>query len=149
MNNSIRAIAAALASMTLSAGLANAKVPEEEVAKLGVDLHPFGAEKAGNADGQQMLFAIWEPPVTIAASVLPRPAGTQGTAPASKMRPARTDKDQRLQANRWAKRTMLGSLAVSMALALQGAKRGHALTGLVFLHALGLHLWVHRRTILK
>ena len=43
MNNSIRAIAAALASMTLSAGLANAKVPEEEVAKLGVDLHPFGA----------------------------------------------------------------------------------------------------------
>lgn len=51
MNNSIRAIAAALASMTLSAGLANAKVPEEEVAKLGVDLHPFGAEKAGNADG--------------------------------------------------------------------------------------------------
>lgn len=86
---------------------------------------------------------------TIAASVLPRPAGTQGTAPASKMRPARTDKDQRLKANRWAKRTMLGSLAVSMALALQGAKRGHALTGLVFLHALGLHLWVHRRNILK
>ena len=38
MNNSIRAIAAALASMTLSAGLANAKVPEEEVAKLGVEI---------------------------------------------------------------------------------------------------------------
>lgn len=52
-------------------------------------------------------------------------------------------------ANRWAKRVMLGSLALSMLLALRGAKRGHALTGLVFLHALGLHLWVHRRGLLK
>lgn len=52
-------------------------------------------------------------------------------------------------ANRWAKRVMLGSLALSMLLALRGAKRGHALTGLVFLHALGLHLWVHRRGVLK
>lgn len=51
--------------------------------------------------------------------------------------------------NRWAKRAMLGTLAVSMLLALQGAKRGHALTGVLFLHALGLHLWVHRRNLLK
>lgn len=81
---------------------------------------------------------------TIAASVLPRTT----TTPAHPRAP-HLGKNQRLQANRWAKRTMLGSLAVSMALALQGAKRGHALTGLVFLHALGLHLWVHRRNLLK
>lgn len=86
---------------------------------------------------------------TIAASVLPRAAAAKPPASPPQNRSARTGKDQRLQANRWAKRTMLGSLAVSMALALQGAKRGHAMTGLVFLHALGLHLWVHRRNILK
>ncbi len=56
---------------------------------------------------------------------------------------------RRQQANRWAKRTMLGSLALSMLLAAQGAKRWHTLTGVLFLHALGMHLWVHRRHLLK
>ncbi len=86
---------------------------------------------------------------SIAASVLPRPnPATPGAA--RKSHPAALlDKKQRLVANRWAKRSMLGSLALSLLLAAQGAKRGHTLTGLLFLHALGLHLWVHRRNLLK
>ncbi|MDD3529660.1 MAG: hypothetical protein PHS77_07255 [Gallionellaceae bacterium] len=51
--------------------------------------------------------------------------------------------------NTMSKRTMLASLAASMLLAAVGAKRGHIWTGLVFLHALGAHLWVYRRTLLK
>lgn len=91
---------------------------------------------------------------TVAATVLPRKAAVP-PAPSAAQRPQHPargllqGKERRLQANRWAKRTMLGSLAVSMLLAAQGAKRGHALTGLLFLHALGLHLWVHRRNLLK
>ena len=65
-----------------------------------------------------------------------------------KMRPS-MGQSRRQQANRWAKRTMLGSLALSMLLAAQGAKRWHTLTGILFLHALGMHLWVHRRHLLK
>lgn len=95
---------------------------------------------------------------TVAAAVLPRKAAVASPVPSAAQRPQRPQhpargllqgKERRLQANRWAKRTMLGSLAVSMLLAAQGAKRGHALTGLLFLHALGLHLWVHRRNLLK
>lgn len=91
---------------------------------------------------------------TVAATVLPRKAEAPPvtSAPQRPQHPARgllQGKERRLQANRWAKRAMLGSLAVSMLLAAQGAKRGHALTGLLFLHALGLHLWVHWRNLLK
>jgi hypothetical protein len=49
---------AGLASVLLAAGLAHAKVSEEEAAKLGTELHPFGAEIAGNADGS---IPKWEP----------------------------------------------------------------------------------------
>ncbi len=42
---------AGLVSMLLSAGLANARVSEEEAARLGADLAPFGAEVAGNEEG--------------------------------------------------------------------------------------------------
>lgn len=55
----------------------------------------------------------------------------------------------RVRVNRWAKRGMLLSLAISLLLAAAGNKRWHALTGGIFLHALGLHLWVHRRHLLK
>jgi len=55
----------------------------------------------------------------------------------------------RVKANRWAKRAMLVSLAVSLSLVAAGAKRWHALTGVLFLHALAAHLWVHRRRLLK
>ena len=44
-------VAGVLASALLSAGYAGAKVSEEEAARLGKDLTPFGAEVAGNADG--------------------------------------------------------------------------------------------------
>lgn len=91
---------------------------------------------------------------TVAASVLPRkaaapPVPSAAQRPQHPARGLRQGKERRLRANRWAKRAMLGSLAVSMLLAAQGAKRGHALTGLLFLHALGLHLWVHRQNLLK
>lgn len=55
----------------------------------------------------------------------------------------------RVKANRWAKRGMLASLGVSLALAAAGAKRWHALTGMMFLHALAVHLWAHRRHLLR
>ncbi len=51
--------------------------------------------------------------------------------------------------NRLAKRGMLASLALSMLLATTGAKKWHALTGVFFLHALGVHLWIYRHRILK
>ena len=73
----------------------------------------------------------------------PRPAKAAVTGPARRprMTPAR--------ANRIAKPVMLASLAVSLALAAAGAKRAHILTGIGFLHALGVHLWVQRRNLLK
>jgi len=55
----------------------------------------------------------------------------------------------RVKTNRWAKRGMLASLTVSLLLAATGAKRWHALTGVLFLHALAVHLWAHRRYVLK
>ena len=52
-------IVIALAAVTLTAGLAQAKVSEEEAARLdGKDLTPFGAEVAGNADGS---IPAWNP----------------------------------------------------------------------------------------
>ncbi len=44
-------VAGALASLLFAAGLASAKVSEEEAARLGVDLTPLGGEMAGNEDG--------------------------------------------------------------------------------------------------
>jgi len=46
-----RLAATALAGALLAAAAAQAKVPEEEAARLGKDLTPFGGEVAGNADG--------------------------------------------------------------------------------------------------
>lgn len=56
---------------------------------------------------------------------------------------------RRVRANRMAKRGMLVSLAISMLLAAAGNKRWHALSGVMFLHALAVHLWVHRHHVLK
>lgn len=71
--------------------------------------------------------------------------GAGETVPQSRHR----DGTSRVRANRWAKRGMLSSLAVSLLLAAAGTKRWHALTGVLFLHALAAHLWVHRRHILR
>ena len=58
MHHSKRPIAAGLVSVLLAAGIAQAKVSEQEAARLGSELHPFGAEIAGNADGS---IPAWEP----------------------------------------------------------------------------------------
>lgn len=55
----------------------------------------------------------------------------------------------RIRANRHAKRGMLASLAASLLLAGMGRSRWHALTGVFFLHTLAVHLWVHRRHLLR
>lgn len=55
----------------------------------------------------------------------------------------------RVRANRLAKRAMLATLAASLLLAALGAKRWHIWTGIAFLHALGVHLWVHRRNLVR
>ena len=50
--------AAALLLAALGSGLVQAKVSEEEAARLGKDLNPFGGEIAGNADGS---IPEWNP----------------------------------------------------------------------------------------
>lgn len=53
------------------------------------------------------------------------------------------------RANQMAKRGMLVSLTASMILSAVGPKKWHIWTGIAFLHALGVHLWVHRHSLLK
>ena len=48
-------LSTALTVGLLGSGLAYAKVSPEEAARLGQDLTPMGAEKAGNADGSLMM----------------------------------------------------------------------------------------------
>ncbi len=55
----------------------------------------------------------------------------------------------RVRANRHAKRGMLASLAASLLLAGAGLKRWHALSGGLFAASLAVHLWVHRRQVLR
>ncbi|ATE61081.1 HMA2 domain-containing protein [Thauera sinica] len=55
----------------------------------------------------------------------------------------------RVQVNRYAKMGMIGSLATSLALAATGQKRGHAVSGAIFVACLGVHLGVHRRHLLR
>ena len=59
MNYLKRSIVVGVASALLTAGLASAKVSEEEAARLdGKDLTPLGGEVAGNADGS---IPAWNP----------------------------------------------------------------------------------------
>ncbi|HRP98130.1 MAG TPA: hypothetical protein PL143_17980, partial [Rhodocyclaceae bacterium] len=55
----------------------------------------------------------------------------------------------RVRVNRVARRGMLVSLAASMLLAALGRKRWHTVTGIVFLKFLAMHLWVHRRHLVR
>lgn len=82
------------------------------------------------------------------AALLPPPA-TPATPAVVQTPRASLTRTQTLRANRLAKRGMLASLAASMALAAVGAKRAHIWTGVAFLHALGVHLWVYRRSLLR
>lgn len=55
----------------------------------------------------------------------------------------------RVQVNRYAKRGMLASLAVSLLLAATGQKRWHALSGAMFVACLMVHLATHRRHLVR
>lgn len=89
------------------------------------------------------------------AEVLPArtevaPAPIMNGAPPRAATPAQARSGApRVRANRIAKRAMLASLAASLLLAAMGAKRWHIGTGIAFLHALGVHLWVHRRNLVR
>lgn len=72
------------------------------------------------------------------------PSGGSETAIWHRMAPSR-----RVRINRYAKRGMLASLLVSLALAAGGVKRWHAWSGGAFLAFLAAHLAVHRRHLLR
>ncbi len=55
----------------------------------------------------------------------------------------------RVRINRYAKRGMLVSLPVSLALAAAGKKRWHAVSGGAFVACLLVHLAVHRRHLIR
>lgn len=82
-------------------------------------------------------------PTPLEDAAPPIPATTPAT------RAGRRAGTSRVRANRLAKAGMLAGLAASMVLAAMGAKRLHIWTGVFFLHALGVHLWVHRRNLLR
>ncbi len=73
----------------------------------------------------------------------------RGSAAAAASGAATARPSQRVRANRLAKRLMLASLLATLVLAAAGAKRWHTGAGLLFVHALGVHLWVHRRHLLR
>lgn len=111
---------------------------------LRVEANPKAGSLLIHYDATKLERVSFEARVTaIAAKTL---AG-RSTLPAGAA--SRRHGSRRVRANRLAKRGMLASLALSMLLAAAGAKRWHALTGVVFLHALGVHLWVHRHHLVR
>lgn len=82
-------------------------------------------------------------PTTMEAAV-DRAVDTELSQPRPLLKPA-----LRVRVNRYAKRGMLGSLGLSMALAAVGNKRWHAVSGGVFLACLLLHVTVHHRHVLR
>ncbi|MGY6277546.1 HMA2 domain-containing protein [Methylomonas sp. MgM2] len=58
-------------------------------------------------------------------------------------------RSMKMRVNRYAKVGMLGSLATSLALAATGRKRGHTVTGGLFVACLGVHLAAHRKSLLR
>jgi hypothetical protein len=99
-----------------------------------------------------VLQALLPPPPSPEPAPVPalQPAAQGPTAPAAATTSAATARpSQRVRANRLAKRLMLASLLATLVLAAAGAKRWHTGAGLLFVHALGVHLWVHRRHLLR
>lgn len=84
----------------------------------------------------------------VAATVLVAPARAE-PAPLAGDGPRPHRGSPRVRINRQAKRGMLGSLAVSLALAAGGLKRWHAWSGGAFVVFLLIHLAVHRRHLLR
>jgi hypothetical protein len=78
---------------------------------------------------------------------MPRPEAAPASAPQAPHR--LVPPSLRVRINRQAKRGMLTSLLVSLALAATGAKRAHVVSGGFFLGFLALHLAVHRHHLLR
>ncbi|MDD5328515.1 MAG: heavy metal translocating P-type ATPase [Sulfuricella sp.] len=78
-----------------------------------------------------------------------RPAGAPPAAPPTPAATPSRHPSRRVRINRYAKRGMLATLPLSLALAAMGKKRWHAVSGGVFLAALGAHLAAHRRHLLR
>ena len=90
---------------------------------------------ANELDGARLAKRLETAAQRVISTPLPRPGKGAGTT--------------RVRVNRWAKRGMLSSLAISLLLAGAGRKRWHALSGGMFVASLAIHLWVHRRHVLR
>jgi hypothetical protein len=101
---------------------------------------PSGPEPRSDADGARGGAARRDGRARQAAG---------GAEPAASWWRARPGGTLRVRVNRVARRGMLVSLAASMVLAALGRKRWHTVTGLVFLKFLAMHLWVHRRHLIR
>lgn len=113
-----------------------------------VAINPRTGSLLVHYDATRLTAAGLEDRVCSAAATLARAAakvGSGGTA----LPPRTHGGTPRVRANRWAKRGMLASLALSLVLAVLGNKRGHWLVGALFLHALAVHLWAHRRHLFR
>lgn len=89
---------------------------------------------------------MWREVLDAVAPWLPAQEPAPGRAPAP-ARPRRAGR--RRQLARATNVGMLASLGSSLALAAAGAKAAHVATGSVFLGLLGVHLAMHRRSLLR
>jgi hypothetical protein len=113
-----------------------------------VAINPRTGSLLVHYDATRLTAARLEECARAAAATLVRAAakvGSGGTA----LPPRTHGGTPRVRANRLAKRGMLASLALSLVLAALGNKRGHWLAGALFLHALAVHLWAHRRHLFR
>lgn len=123
---------------------------------LGIAENPRAGSLVLTYDAGQAVLADMEQAAVEAAKTLgvlpPDTAASEDAMPAANAPAAGEGKalpSARVRLNRQAKRGMLVSLAVSMALAAAGARRWHVLTGSAFLVFLAAHLAVHRRHLLR
>lgn len=105
-----------------------------------VDATTIERAAVGAARALGMVPSTGKPP-----KVVTKQARTSAPSPAKRA----VSPSLRVRANRVAKRGMLGSLMVSMALAAAGSRRWHVISAGAFLAFLALHLTVHRRHVLR
>lgn len=125
---------AAAGSIALTYDAARVAREDMETAALGVAQAVLGAGVEGEEAEAQ----------AAGKAVATAPAPAVGSRRAGFVAPS-----LRVRINRQAKRGMLASLAVSLALAAAGARRWHVVSGGAFLVFLALHLTVHRRHLLR